>query len=305
MRQKQPVFSIIIPTYARPKQLNLCLCSLARLDYSRNQFEVIVVEDGSKMPLDSLAAPFQDSLNITLITQPHAGPATARNTGAARAKGKYLAFIDDDCTVAPDWLQALAARFATKQDIAIGGLVINTLTDNVYSSTSQLLINYLYDYYSSNSKQGFFLTSNNLTIPANHFSAIGGFDTTFPLAAGEDREFCERWLHYGYRLIYVAEAIVCHAHKLAFSTFFRQHFNYGRGAFHFHQICSLRNQSRTRIEPLSFYLKMLHYPFSKVDGPQALLLVMLLIVSQVANTTGFFWEMMKQTIWNIKKKHNG
>jgi len=296
MKHKQPFFSIIIPTYARPKQLNLCLCSLARLDYSRNQFEVIVVEDGSKMPLDALAAPFQDSLNITLITQPHAGPATARNTGAARAKGKYLAFIDDDCTVAPDWLQVLAERIATKRDLAIGGLVINTLTDNVYSSASQLLIYYLYDYFSANNKQGFFFTSNNLTIPADYFSSISGFDTTFPLAAGEDRELCDRWLHYGYRLIYVKEAIVSHAHKLAPSTFFRQHFNYGRGAFHYHQIRCRRNQSQIRPEPISFYLNMLRYPFSKVDGPRALLLVMLLIVSQVANTTGFFGEMAKRCV---------
>jgi len=69
---------------------------------------VIVVDDGSEMPLEAVVAAFHDQLDVTLLTEPHAGPATARNTGAVRAKGEFLAFTDDDCTPASDWLQTLA-----------------------------------------------------------------------------------------------------------------------------------------------------------------------------------------------------
>lgn len=97
MGQEQPFFSIIIPTYNRPERLATCIQSLAHLDYSRDRFEVIVVDDGSPMPLEPVVAPFQNKFDVTLIKQPNAGPATARNTGAARASGQFLVFTDDDC----------------------------------------------------------------------------------------------------------------------------------------------------------------------------------------------------------------
>src|SRR5262245_60503957 len=112
MIQKQPVFSIVIPTYERPRQLAACLQTLARLDYERERFEVIVVDDGGKTPLVNVIAPFHDRLYLTLLTRPNAGPAVARNTGAAQAKGQFLAFTDDDCRPAPDWLKCLAVRLA-------------------------------------------------------------------------------------------------------------------------------------------------------------------------------------------------
>ncbi|MBC8234770.1 glycosyltransferase [bacterium] len=288
--QKPPFFSIIIPTYNRPKQLAACLQSLARLDYPRDHFEIIVVDDGSEAPPDDVVAPFHDRLDVTLLTQPHAGPAAARNTGAARAEGKFLAFIDDDCKPAANWLQTLALRFAQTSDYAIGGRTLNVLLDNPYSTVTQTLIDYLYTYYNVEPNQARFFASNNLNLPADCFRAIGGFDTTFPLAAGEDRDFCARWLYHGYRIIYAPEVLVYHAHALTFRTFWRQHFNYGRGAFHFHQLRAQRNQTRIRVEPKSFYLDLLRYPFSQTRGWRALWVAGLLIVSQVANATGFFRE---------------
>jgi len=119
---------------------------------------------------------------------------------------------------------------------------------------------------------------------------MGGFDTTYTRTAAEDRELCDRWLHHGYRMTYAPEALVYHAHLLTFRTFWRQHFNYGRGAFRFHAVRARRSQGRIRVEPLPFYLNLLRYPFSQAQGWPALLLVALLVVSQVANATGFFWE---------------
>jgi GT2 family glycosyltransferase len=290
MRQEQPFLSIVIPTYARPRQLATCLQSLACLDYPHDRFEVIVVDDGSETPPEAVVASFCGQLDVTLLTQAHAGPAVARNTGAARAKGKFLAFTDDDCAPAPDWLQSLAARFARASDCAIGGRTLNALPDNPYSTASQLLVAYLYSYYNADPDQARFFASNNLAMPADRFHTIGGFDTTYTRTAAEDRELCDRWLHHGYRMTYAPEALVYHAHVLTFRTFWRQHFNYGRGAFHFQQARAHRACGRIRLEPLPFYLNLLRYPSSQAQGWRALLLAALLVVSQVVNAAGFFWE---------------
>jgi glycosyltransferase involved in cell wall biosynthesis len=145
--RKQPFFSIIIPTYNRTAQLTNCLHSLTLLDYPRNCFEVIVVNDGGETKLEAIADTFRNQINLNLITQPHSGPAAARNTGAAKAKGEFLAFTDDDCIPSPDWLQVLASHFAEMPDYIIGGRTINLLAKNVYSTMSQLIIDVVYRHY--------------------------------------------------------------------------------------------------------------------------------------------------------------
>ena len=209
------------------------------------------MDDGSPTPLEAVVAPFSDQLAITLTRQPNAGPASARNTGAARAHGQFLAFTDDDCLPAPEWLSALAAHFATAPECALGGQTCNALPANPYSTASQLLISYLYSYYNGRSSQARFFASNNLAFPTDGLRAIGGFDATYTRTAGEDRELCDRWLADGRRMIYAPDAVVYHAHALTFRTFWRQHFNYGRGAFRFHQARARRTSDRIKIEPKS------------------------------------------------------
>jgi GT2 family glycosyltransferase len=291
-----PSFSIVIPTYARPKQLAACLQSLTELDFARERFEVIVVDDGSEKPLDSVVGHFRHQLALTLVKQQNAGPASARNTGARHAKGQFLAFTDDDCTPAPDWLKTLAARLADNPDCAIGGRTLNAILNNLYASASQALIDYLYSYYNADPGKATFLTSNNFALSTDRFHALGGFDTTFPLAAGEDREICDRWLHHGYRLVYAPEAVVYHTHALTLHSFCRQHFNYGRGAFYFHRLRTQRDHRRFRVEPLAFYLNLLRYPLSHAAGQQALWLAALLMMSQGANGAGFFWEKINRPL---------
>jgi glycosyltransferase involved in cell wall biosynthesis len=297
MGLRQPFFSIIIPTYGRPRKLATCLQSLTRLDYPRDRFGVIVVDDGSETPLESVIAPFRKQLDLMLLMQANSGPAAARNTGAAHAKGEFLAFTDDDCTPASDWLQTLAVRLAGMPDCAIGGRTVNALPDNLYSTASQMLVDYLYEYYNADPNQARFLTSNNLAVSAGLFQEMGGFETTFPLAAGEDRELCDRWLNHGLRMTYAPEALVYHAHTLTFHTFWKQHFNYGRGASCFHRLRARRGQGRVRLEPLSFYMNLLRHPLSRKQGWRAGLLAALLVVSQGANAAGFVWEGVKPRRW--------
>ncbi len=302
IKQKHPLFSIIVPTYNRPGQLTSCLESIERLEYPREDFEVIVVDDGSRSPLEETVAPFRTQLNISLIIQEHRGPAMARNRGAAHAKGVFLAFTDDDCTLAPDWLKALGARFDQTPDRMIGGKTFNIVSDNLYSEAASLLIEYLYSYYNKDPGQALFFTSNNFALPAVKFRTISGFNPSFPLAAGEDRELCERWLRHGYWMTYAPEVKVYHHHALALSTFCRQHFNYGRGAFRFHRIRARNLSDRFRIEPLSFYINMLTYPFSSGRKRSPFLFVALLIATQVANASGFLWEWINQNLERFRLK---
>ena len=91
-------------------------------------------------------------------------------------------------------------RFAEAPDDTIEGQTLNVLSDNPYSTTSQLLIDYLYACYNADHNQTRFFASNNLALPARRFHAIGGFDTTFLRARGEDRDLCDRWVYHGYRM---------------------------------------------------------------------------------------------------------
>jgi GT2 family glycosyltransferase len=297
----QPFFSVVVPTYDRPQRLAACLQSLTCLDYRRDGFEVIVVDDGSDVPPEAAVAPFRDRIDVTLLTQPHAGPATARNAGAARARGELLAFTDDDCSPAPDWLRALSARFAGCPSHAIGGRTLNGLPNNSYSTASQLLIGYLYAYYNATADQAGFLASNNLALPAGRFHDIDGFDTTYPSSAAEDRDLCDRWLHRGYRMVYAPEVVVYHAHALTLRSFWRQHFRYGRGAFRFHEARARRGEGRIRVEPRAFYQGLLGYPLSAAPRPRAAVLSALLLLTQAANAAGFVAEWLSRRVGRVDR----
>ncbi len=290
-----PSFSIVIPTYNRPEQLAVCLQACARLDYPRDRFEVIVVDDGGVEPLDGIVACFRGTLTLKLLQQENRGPAAARNRGASEAAGEFLAFTDDDCAPASDWLKALGRHCVASPDCVVGGRTVNALPGNVYSTASQLLISYLCSFYNPISHNARFFPSSNLAFPTKQFRAVGGFDVTYPRAAAEDRELCDRWLHLGRRMIYASEAVVYHAHALTLQTFLRQHFHYGQGAFCFHRVRARRLQDRVKVEPLMFYINMLRYPFISAPGVQAPLLMLLLMVTQVANAAGYFWQRIKGT----------
>ena len=290
MGDRHPTFSLIIPTYRRPAQLSACLQALTRQDYPRDLFEVIVVDDGGETPLDPVVTPFTNQLAVTLIRQANAGPAVARNTGVARARGQWLAFTDDDCTPAPSWLRALAACFTATPADAVAGRTVNALPDNPYATASQLLVSFLFAYHNTDPQQARFATTSNLALPAEPFRALAGFDPTFPVPGGEDYELCNRWLSHGYRLRYAPEAVVYHWHLLNLRTFCRQHFHYGRGAFHLRRTGMSQRRERRRRQPLLFYRRLFPYVCAQGEGRQTPRLLTLLLLAQVVNTAGFYWE---------------
>lgn len=104
-----------------------------------------------------------------------------------------------------------------------------------------------------------------------------------------------RWLHECEKMIYAPEIIVYHNHDLTLPTFFRQHFNYGRGAFWFHKIRIKRTNESIKVEPLKFYIDLLIYPFMQKSSQPGILLLILFVISQVANVAGFFWHQWHQS----------
>ena len=292
--REEPFFSIVVPTYNRREQLTRCLTSLAGLDYPRDRFEVIVVNDGGAQP-EAMIGSLGQELKVKLIYQQHAGVAAARNTGSAQASGEFLAFTDDDCAPDPHWLEALAQSLHTWPDHLIGGRTANALPHNLFSTASQLLASYVYNYYNREPHAARFFASNNMALSAERFRTIGGFDCTYTRAAAEDRELCDRWQYHGHHMTYVPEAVVYHAHELTFRTFWRQHFGYGRGAYQFHRARALRRQARIKIEPPSFYTNLARYPWRGSQTHRPVLLACLLVLSQSANAAGFFWEMFNRT----------
>jgi len=280
----------VLPTYRRPQQLRRCLEALSRLDYSRERFEVLVVDDGSGESPEPIVAELRGIISARLIQQNHAGPARARNRGAAEASGRFLAFTDDDCEPEPGWLRAFEVALQGEPRALVGGTTVNLLVDHRCSQASQTLIDFIYEYFSQNPDGPVFFTSNNLAAERDAFMEVGGFDPSFPLAAAEDRDLCDRWRASGRPMRCAADARVGHAHELYLGSFLRQHFHYGRGAYQFHRRRAKRLDEPIRVEPLAFYAGLLAFPLTRSGAHHRPSVAALMLVSQFANAAGFFLE---------------
>jgi glycosyltransferase involved in cell wall biosynthesis len=277
-----PFVSVVVPTFNRAEALRACLGALADQDYPADRYEVVVVDDGS-IPAEAHAnRAIADASRVRLVQQSNRGPAAARNHGVRVANGEYVAFTDDDCLPTRSWLSRLSAD-ATPTS-ARGGRTVNTVANDPCADATQLLIDYLYDYYRE--RDGAFFTSNNLLMERRHLLELGGFDESMPYAGAEDREVCGRWRQRGWHLELVADAVVHHAHALTLGGFWRQHFTYGRGAWAYRNRRATWTAEPVRLEPFAFYRGLLTYPRSRARGWRS---SALLLVSQIANASGYFY----------------
>lgn len=288
-------FSIIIPTCNRPRLLARCLDSLSRLDYPYNRFETIIVDDGSRTSNENVLTPFRNKMSLKFIRQENSGPASARNTGASRATGEFLAFTDDDCMPARNWLSELEHGLLSAPDCMVGGRVVNGLQANIYAQASHLILDIVYAHYNAEGTDPHFFASNNMAVPASAFRSAGGFDASYPHAGGEDREFCDRWLVLGYGMTYVSKAIVNHYHDLTLPTYWKQHVAYGKGAFRFNRSHASRDAGNSTVR-LDFYGSFFQR-FSKATAgltkKMIWRLLSLMAIWQAANFVGFSSEMIK------------
>lgn len=294
--QHQPFFSVVVPTRNRPGELAGLLEALSAQIYPQMRFEVVLVDDGSDSPLDEVIEPFRDRLRITLLRQHNAGPANARHRGIDVARGAYLAFTDDDCRPARDWLARLEERCLERPGAAVGGKMINALRDNPFSEASQLVTTYLTDHLNADPDRATYFPTSNLVFPARQYRAAVSLDPHWSISGGEDRDLCYRWIASGHPMVYCPEAVVFHYHRLVLWTFWRQHFHYGRGGFRHRYLVSSANGRGLKLETARFYLGLLGAAFRRQRVAKAWLVAPLVVLSQFANAAGFAWEAAKTLI---------
>jgi len=283
------LFSVIIPTYNRPEQITRCLESLNNQLLIRHEWEVIVVDDGSRKDIKTIVKNLPLNYSCIYFYHENSGPAKARNCGASRATGKYLVFIDDDCEADKSWLVNFKKNMQPKT--LYGGKTINKLSENIFSETSQLLIDYLYETLMDTPLM--FFTSNNFAIDRESFLNCGAFNTAFQLAAGEDREFSIRYKHLGYKLKFVSDALVLHSHKHTFKSFLRQHFNYGKSSHLFRSIMKKLGVN-LYLDNTWFFVRLIFYPLTNTTFSlgKKFTLTCLLGVSQITYVLGYLDELL-------------
>jgi GT2 family glycosyltransferase len=270
--------------------LRNCVRALAALDYARDDFEVIIVDDGGTIPLAPLLKPVAGDLRLNVVWQSNAGPAAARNFGASHATGDMLAFTDDDCAPAPDWLKAFTSASATTDTALFGGRTVNALRKNPYARASQSIIDVVYDHYNRDRSHARFFASNNVAVPRGLFRRVGGFNPSF--RTSEDRDLCDRWQAEDYTLRYVPEAVIFHAHWLTLRSFWDQHAGYGRGAWLYHTARAQRGAGPFRPDWM-FYKALSRSPLSEASARDILRGYGLLMVAQIANASGCFSQAIK------------
>jgi glycosyltransferase involved in cell wall biosynthesis len=284
-----PAISVVIPTRDRAAQLLRCVRAVCAARRPAGGAEIVVVNDGgAPLPAAALRAAAV-GVALRVLDQPGAGPAAARNRGAAAATGRILAFTDDDCEPGSDWLVALERGLERDPGVLVAGRAESLYPDNDWAAASQLLTDHLHRWYNRDPERGAFMTSNNLALTAATFATLGGFDASFPTAAAEDRELTERALRAGHRLVHLPGVVVGHAHRLTARTFLRQHYGYGRGA-HRALLARRRAGGGMVLESPRFYTQLLRSPWREHRGLRALRLAVLLAASQVAHTAGFLRE---------------
>ena len=258
--------------------------------------EVVVVDDGGEDVVRRVTEDFTSTLRVTYINSGlRGGPARARNTGAQVALGEFLVFTDDDCIPDPGWLPGFEQVLADGSDsVVLGGRTLNAAGVNLFGEASQNLLDFLYEWYNADHQHARFFATNNLLCPAAGFRYLGGFDATFPRAAAEDRDFCDRWREHGRRLVYARSAVVRHFHRSTLLRFLKQHAGYGRGAVDLHRGREVRGVTLPRLEPLRFYWRLVTYAAGRRNGWRTLPLVVLAAASQAAYGWGYYSERAKR-----------
>lgn len=276
-------FSVIVPTYNRPGPLRQCLRALSELDFPKDRYEVIVVDDGSEPPVSE--ADLQGAgVPAILVRQVHSGPAAARNTGAGRARGEFLAFTDDDCLPQADWLRRLDGHFARDPRGVLNGRKMNMVPENPYDTASQVIIDAMYDHFNKDPNDARACSTSSLALAAGSFRTLGGFDETF--MTWEDQEFGHRLRHRNLRLTFAPDVIVWHACGMTHRYFIARHFAVGRGAVHFHRYCAACCGEKLRLAP-GYYRHLLRQAGRHGRGARRLPLMLYVLLAQASYAIGF------------------
>ena len=224
-------FSIIVPVYNRPNECDELLDSLTRQSFT--DFEVIIVEDGSSVPCETVVARYTDRLRVHYYSKPNSGPGQTRNYGAERAQGDYLLILDSDVLLPEGYLAAVDAELNASPCDAFGG------PDRAHSSFTpmQKAINYaMTSFFTTGGIRGqkkgmdkFYPRSFNMGVRRDVYQALGGFSN---MRFGEDIDFSTRIFKGGYRCRLFPDAWVYHKRRTDLRKFFKQVHNSGIARIH-------------------------------------------------------------------------
>ena len=219
-------FSIIVPVYNRPDEVDELLQSLCM--QTVKDFEVLIVEDGSIKTCKDVCDKYADILVLHYYAKENSGPGQSRNYGAERAKGEYLLILDSDVVLPTAYLTAIDQLLSANPTEAFGG------PDASHPSFTpvQKAISYsMTSFFTTGGIRGgkakldkFYPRSFNMGIRRDVYQKLGGFTK---MRFGEDIDFSYRIVEAGYRPQLFTEAWVWHKRRTDFRKFFRQVYNSG------------------------------------------------------------------------------
>lgn len=198
-----PRVSVVIPTHARETRLAFALDSLAEQTAPLDSFEVVVVRSPGASPPFANAP---DGIDVTwLISEKHGAPAK-RNVGWLAARAPLVAFMDDDCRVAPGWVDQLLAAARTR-----GADHAFLVQGRTAPDPDELhLLSGLARTVEISAPSGLYETCN-LAIPVGLLRDLGGFDESFKDTWGEDTDLGLRAEEMGAELVWNGDALAWHA----------------------------------------------------------------------------------------------
>lgn len=207
--------SVVVPLYNDHDTIGACLQSLA-MQTVADRLEIVVVDDGSTDDSAALAA----QRDVRLLRQPNAGPAAARNTGAAAAAGPVVLFLDADCVVPPGWAESLLAPFAGPDVVAAVG-AIESATPHALAQLIQVEIEERYRLLSRKRHVDFF-ASVAVAIRRDYFASLGGFRADF--LYNEDVELAYRIHREGGKIVFAPAVRALHPHPVRWPDYARTKF---------------------------------------------------------------------------------
>lgn len=219
-------YSIIVPVYNRPDEVGELLQSLTR--QTEKDFEVVIVEDGSKTPCFTVCQKYTSSLDLHYFFKENSGPGPSRNYGADHARGEYLIILDSDVVLPEGYLKAVTDELNREPADAFGG------PDRAHESFTpkQKAISYsMTSFFTTGGIRGgkkkldkFYPRSFNMGVKRDIYKRLGGFSK---MRFGEDIDFSIRIFKAGYKCRLFPEAWVWHKRRTDFRKFWRQVFNSG------------------------------------------------------------------------------
>jgi len=220
-------FSIIIPLYNRPQEIDELLATLTKQTYT--QFEVLVIEDGSVNDAKSIVDSYANSLDIKYFVKANEGQGFTRNYGFERAKGNYFVIFDSDCLIPNDYLEIVKDYLFEHQLDAYGG------PDAAHENFTpvQKAISYaMTSPFTTGGIRGnkkhvgqFHPRSFNMGVSREVWEKVGGFILT---RLGEDIEYSIRIHESGFKIGLIPAAKVYHKRRTSFAQFYKQLHFFGR-----------------------------------------------------------------------------